>query len=718
MPTILQTAQGQVTGLWGAALIRGADGKMRALKLGDIVHRGDVILTTQDGIVRLAPVPEAEAAVLPPSDDIDRVITGLNTDDPTAATAAVLAGDGGGELGPGLRVDRIVETLGASASLPGAGTRVLPQEVAFSNQIGAADRGTDEPANPTPPLSTDSTSISATEEGPAVNLGLTQPAGVPATAVITVDQVPAIGVLQMADGTVLTAGMVLSAADLPGLRYVPPADYNASDPVGSFAYTLSSGGASATGSTSIGLAAVNDAPSATAATAEGLEDSTLPISLAGTDIDGTVTAVTVTDIPAGSTLLLADGVTPVLVGQALTPAQAAGRLVRPSADFNGSTGISFTVTDDGGAVSAVATVAIAVTPVNDMPVAAPDAATTSEDNAVSGNVLANDTDVDGPALSVTQFLVGGTVFAAGITAALAGVGTLVIEANGDYTFTPAPNYNGSVPVATYTVSDGSLTSTGTLTIGITPGDDVPVAVADAFTAVEDQAFLGSVAGNDDLSGDGGNVFALVAGSGPSNGGIVFNNDGTFTYTPNANYNGADEFSYSITDADGDVSTATVTINVASVNDVPTAVADSVAATEDTPFVGSVAGNDTPSGDGGNVFALVGGSGPSNGGIVFNNDGTFTYTPNANYNGADEFSYSITDADGDVSTATVTINVASVNDAPTAVAETVAATEDTPFVGSVAGNDTPSGDGGNIFALVGGSGPSNGGIVFNNDGTFT
>ena len=52
MPTMIQTTSGKVTGLWGRAMIKGADGKMRPLNIGDYVVKGDVILTTQDGIVR------------------------------------------------------------------------------------------------------------------------------------------------------------------------------------------------------------------------------------------------------------------------------------------------------------------------------------------------------------------------------------------------------------------------------------------------------------------------------------------------------------------------------------------------------------------------------------------------------------------------------------------------------------------------------------------
>ena len=64
-----------------------------------------------------------------------------------------------------------------------------------------------------------------------------------------------------------------------------------------------------------------------------------------------------------------------------------------------------------------------------------------------------------------------TVYTAGQTATIAGMGTLTIDADGSYTFTPAANYNGPVPVATYTVTDGSAGDTSTLTISVTPVDD-------------------------------------------------------------------------------------------------------------------------------------------------------------------------------------------------------------------------------------------------------
>jgi hypothetical protein len=97
--------------------------------------------------------------------------------------------------------------------------------------------------------------------------------------------------------------------------------------------------------------------------------------------------------------------------------------------------------------------------------------TTLENNPISGNVLTNASDVDGDPLSVTTFTLAGnnTTYTAGQTATIANVGTLLINGNGTYTFTPVLNYDGAVPVATYTVSDGKGgTDTSTLTLGITP----------------------------------------------------------------------------------------------------------------------------------------------------------------------------------------------------------------------------------------------------------
>jgi gliding motility-associated-like protein len=138
---------------------------------------------------------------------------------------------------------------------------------------------------------------------------------------------------------------------------------------------------------------------------------------------------------------------------------------------------TYTVSDGQGG-TATATLSITVTAVNDAPVAVNDVVSTLEDQPVNGNVLTNDTDIDGNPLTVTQFVVGGQTYTAGQTANIPGVGTLVILASGNFVFTPAPNYNGTVPPVLYTISDGQGgTASATLQItvqSVADPDDITI----------------------------------------------------------------------------------------------------------------------------------------------------------------------------------------------------------------------------------------------------
>ncbi|MEZ9596984.1 retention module-containing protein, partial [Shewanella sp. 10N.261.52.F9] len=110
-----------------------------------------------------------------------------------------------------------------------------------------------------------------------------------------------------------------------------------------------------------------------------------------------------------------------------------------------------------------------------------------EDTVASGNVLSNDTDFD-EALSVVSFEVEGQTYNAGTSVELDD-GVLVINADGSYTFTPNENWNGVVPVITYTTNTGL---TATLTIEVTPVDDTSVLVNDSNTIAEDEVATGNV----------------------------------------------------------------------------------------------------------------------------------------------------------------------------------------------------------------------------------
>ncbi|MGU5679851.1 retention module-containing protein, partial [Aeromonas allosaccharophila] len=101
-----------------------------------------------------------------------------------------------------------------------------------------------------------------------------------------------------------------------------------------------------------------------------------------------------------------------------------------------------------------------------------EAVVTLEGSLISGNLLENSTNPDGPAdASIVSYDWGINIgVPAGVAATITGVGTLIINPDGSYTFTPAPNYDGAVPPVNYQVTDGQDTVTSTLVISITPVD--------------------------------------------------------------------------------------------------------------------------------------------------------------------------------------------------------------------------------------------------------
>jgi VCBS repeat-containing protein len=188
-----------------------------------------------------------------------------------------------------------------------------------------------------------------------------------------------------------------------------------------------------------------------------------------------------------------------------------------------------------------------------------------------------------------------------------------------------------------------------------------------------------VLGNDrDADGDTLNV-ALV--DGPDHGQLSLNPDGTFTYTAEAEFLGTDSFTYRANDGTSDSNVATVTINVRDVNSVPSVQNDDYAVDEDgTLTIDALAGvlaNDmdvemTP------LTAAVA-SAPANGTLALAEDGSFVYTPNANFFGTDTFTYRASDGVNNSPPALVTITVRSVNDLPVAMDDAYEVNEDTQLV---------------------------------------
>jgi VCBS repeat-containing protein len=180
------------------------------------------------------------------------------------------------------------------------------------------------------------------------------------------------------------------------------------------------------------------------------------------------------------------------------------------------------------------------------------------------------------------------------------------------------------------------------------GDDSAGTDEDAPVTINKAALL-----SNDSDPDGGPISIVGFGT-PGSGTVVDNGDGTITYTPDADFNGADAFTYTISDGNGGTDTATVTVAVAPVNDPPVAVDDAAVTTVGTPVTGNVLANDTDV-DGDALTALAV-TPPTHGELVLNADGSFTYTPDAGFLGSDSFTYLAKDGQADSNEATVTIAV--------------------------------------------------------------
>jgi PKD repeat protein len=391
-----------------------------------------------------------------------------------------------------------------------------------------------------------------------------------------------------------------------------------------------------TATVSITVTPTNDPPIAADLSIPTSEDTDVSITLTADDGDGDLLTYSVVTDPTKGTL---SGSAPNLA-------------YTPNPDDNGEDSFTF-VANDGLADSNIATVIITITPIDDPIVAHDDNATTAEDNAVTIDVTANDSNLDGdlnPASTNTT--------CTGCSNPING--NLVNNGDGSFNYTPAPNFNGSDSFV-YEVCDvDSKCDTATVTITITAVNDPSVANDDSTTTVEDTAVTINVAANDsDIDGDLNPASAnttCTGCSGPTNGILTNNNDGTFTYTPNLDFNGTDSFVYGICDILGLCDTATVTITVDAVNDPPVANADTATTTEDTPVIIDVAANDSDPDGNLDPNSANENSTPSNGTLDNNGDGTCTYTPNSGFTGPDSFTYQICDLEGLCDTASVSITV--------------------------------------------------------------
>jgi VCBS repeat-containing protein len=333
---------------------------------------------------------------------------------------------------------------------------------------------------------------------------------------------------------------------------------------------------------------------------------------------------------------------------------------------------------------------------NEAPYAGDDSYTTDEDMLLSvttPGILGNDTDADTDTL--TAVLVGDVSH-----------GTLILNGDGSFSYTPDADFNGADSF-TYKANDGLADSNiATVTITVNAVNDPPVAEGQPVTTDEDTSVAVTLTASD-VDGDG---LTFIVVTGPSNGSL----SGTtpnLTYTPNADFNGSDSFNFKVNDGTVDSNIATVSLTVNPVNDPAVADYQPVTTDEDTAVAVTLTASDV---DGDVlVFSVV--TGPSNGSL----SGTtpnLTYTPNADFNGADSFSFKVNDGSVDSNIATAILTVNPVNDPPVAVNDLVSTMQDTQVIVSVLANDMDV-DGDTLILETVDSSSANGGTIsINPDGS--
>lgn len=441
------------------------------------------------------------------------------------------------------------------------------------------------------------------------------------------------------------------------LRYVPDAGFAG---IETLTYDLSDGaGGIVTGTVTVTVVDINEAPVAVADTASVDEDSDVLIDVTANDTDGNGDQLTLVSVGVA-----ANG-TVVIDGNQLR--------YTPNADFSGTDTVTYTV-EDGRGGSATSTVDITINEVNDDPVAVFDTVEIAEDTDILVDVVSNDSDPDGGTLTL-------------LSIDSVANGTAVIEA-GQIRFTPDTNFSGFATVL-YTVSDGQGgTASSNLQIDVTPVNDAPTAVDDVATVESGGTILIDAMANDsDPEGDS----FYISNVSWSGGGVVSFVNGQLQYEAVNNWSSDVTITYTLNDGEL-LSTGTIFVTVTAANSDPVANDDTAALDVDSTILIDVLANDSDS-DGDTL--TVTGVGPAANGTATIEGNQLRYVPDAGFTGVETLSYTVADGQGGTATANVqiTVNPADApNTAPVAVDDTAVVDQDSNILVDVLANDSdPDGD---------------------------
>ncbi|WP_103668879.1 FG-GAP-like repeat-containing protein [Pseudanabaena sp. BC1403] len=274
---------------------------------------------------------------------------------------------------------------------------------------------------------------------------------------------------------------------------------------------------------------------------------------------------------------------------------------------------------------------------------------------ITGALVGSDPDVGN---TLTYSIAGGTV-SGSISTLVSSYGTLSLNTStGAYSYTPNTTAinalsNNADDNFSFTVSDGSLSATQVFTININAVNDAPTGSATVSLAngAEDTTYTINASdllqGFTDIEGDTLSVSNLTA----NNGSLIDNLNGTYSFTPNVNYNGTVNLSYSVIDGNGGSVIASKSFSLEVVNDAPTgyATASLLNGTQDAAYTVSVLQllqgfSDPDIATNGQVLSIANLT-ASNGIVTLNNDESYTIAPTANFIGAVTLTYDVTDNNG-------------------------------------------------------------------------
>ncbi|MDT8302515.1 MAG: Ig-like domain-containing protein [Sedimentisphaerales bacterium] len=323
----------------------------------------------------------------------------------------------------------------------------------------------------------------------------------------------------------------------------------------------------------------------------------------------------------------------------------------PASNYNGPDSFTFSISE-GKAGKNEAKISITVLAANDAPIAYHRSETIKVNKSLITTLTGSDVDGDILTFNISKEPEHGLLSL-----------DLNFNNSGKLIYRPEPDFEGQ-DTFSFKLNDGKIDSTpATVSIDVCP-NLLPVAESQSVTTPEDTPVQIDLIGNDPDSDPLSYIMVSVTSHGSLRGDIP-----NLTYTPDNNFNGSDSFSFKVNDGIVDSHPATVSITISSVNDPPVARDDAIVIPEDTPAVKTdVLANDTDIDNKGRdlyldtltVTAVTHGK---NGSVTINPDGTLSYSPNANFYGSDEFTYTVRDNKGDTDTAKVNVTVNMANDAP-------------------------------------------------------